>query len=129
MVITKLLTRSVTFCLLLSATASSKTGDVPPVVNNSNDNLAVGNPGGATASTASPTNYLLVKSQYVVGYNRDQGKPIWVSKQTSATPPGKAAFGPTLTCPVVGIRLSRATIKPSVLTGAITSPMLTARLR
>jgi endonuclease G len=68
-----LLTRSATFCLLLLATACSKTEDATPVVDNSNDNLAMGNPSGAVASSTSPTNYLLVKSQYVVGYNRDQG--------------------------------------------------------
>jgi endonuclease G len=67
-----LLTRSATFFLLL-ATACSKTEDATPVVDNSNDNLAMGNPSGAVASSTSPTNYLLVKSQYVVGYNRDQG--------------------------------------------------------
>jgi endonuclease G len=60
--------------LLLLATACSKTEDATPAVDNSNDNLALGNPSGAVASTASPTNYLLVKPQYTVGYNRDQGK-------------------------------------------------------
>jgi endonuclease G len=68
-----LLTRSAIFFLLLLATACSKKEDVTPVVDNSNDNLTMGNPSGAVASSASPTNYLLVKSQYVVGYNRDQG--------------------------------------------------------
>jgi endonuclease G len=63
-----LLTRSATFFLLLLATPCSKTEDATPVVDNSNDNLAMGNPSGAVASSTSPTNYLLVKSQYVVGY-------------------------------------------------------------
>jgi len=31
------------------------------------------------ASLTSPTNYLLTKPQYVLSYNRDQGKPNWVS--------------------------------------------------
>ncbi|MFC7667587.1 DNA/RNA non-specific endonuclease [Hymenobacter humi] len=44
-----------------------------------NDNLALGNPSGATADPSYPNNYLLVKPQFVVGYNRDQGKPNWVS--------------------------------------------------
>jgi endonuclease G len=61
--------------LLPLATACSKTEDAIPAVDNSNDNLAMGNPSGAVASTASPTNYLLVKPQYTVGYNCDQGKP------------------------------------------------------
>jgi hypothetical protein len=54
----QLLTRSATFCLLLLATACSKTEDATPVVDNSNDNLAMGNPSGAVASSTSPTNYL-----------------------------------------------------------------------
>ncbi|WP_375433667.1 DNA/RNA non-specific endonuclease [uncultured Hymenobacter sp.] len=44
-----------------------------------NDNLALGNPSGAIADVSSPNNYLLVKPQFTVGYNRDQGKPNWVS--------------------------------------------------
>jgi endonuclease G len=44
------------------------------------DNLALGNPSGATAdATGSPNNYLLTKSQYTMSYSRDQGKPNWVS--------------------------------------------------
>ena len=44
-----------------------------------NDNLALGNPSGAVADVNYPTNYLLAKPQYVVGYNAAQGKPNWVS--------------------------------------------------
>ncbi|MGI4819967.1 MAG: DNA/RNA non-specific endonuclease [Janthinobacterium lividum] len=44
-----------------------------------NSNLALGNPTDATADVSNPNNYLLVKPQYTVGYNRDQGKPNWVS--------------------------------------------------
>ncbi|HEX8506119.1 MAG TPA: DNA/RNA non-specific endonuclease [Hymenobacter sp.] len=44
-----------------------------------NDNLALGNPSGATTDTSFPNNYLLVKPQFAIGYNRDQGKPNWVS--------------------------------------------------
>lgn len=44
-----------------------------------NDNLAMGNPSGAVPDPATPDNYLLTKSQYVVGYNNSQGKPNWVS--------------------------------------------------
>jgi endonuclease G len=84
-----LLTRSATLFLVLLATACSKTEDATPAAD-TNDNLAMGNPSGAIASTASPTNYLLVKSQYVVGYNRDQGKPIWVSWHLEQTDLGNA---------------------------------------
>jgi endonuclease G len=76
---TLLPTRSATLLLLaLLATACAKNDDATPAVD-SNDNLAMGNPSGAVVSTTSPTNYLLTKFQYTVGYNRDQGKPIWVS--------------------------------------------------
>lgn len=44
-----------------------------------NNHLALGNPSGATTDLNSPNNFLLAKPQYVVGYNRDQGKPNWVS--------------------------------------------------
>ncbi|GGG51977.1 DNA/RNA non-specific endonuclease [Hymenobacter glacieicola] len=44
-----------------------------------NDHLALGNPSGATPDPSYPNNYLLLKPQFAVGYNRDQGKPNWVS--------------------------------------------------
>ena len=44
-----------------------------------NDDLAMGNPSGATTDISYPNNYLLVKPQFAIGYNRDQGKPNWVS--------------------------------------------------
>ncbi len=43
-----------------------------------NSNLALGNPSGAATDLSMPNNYLLVKPQYSVSYNRDQGKPNWV---------------------------------------------------
>lgn len=52
-------------------------GQVPAYPDN--DNLAFGNPSGATPDINFPNNYLLTKSQYVVGYNASQGKPNWVS--------------------------------------------------
>jgi endonuclease G len=39
----------------------------------------LGNPSGADASN--PNNYLMVKPQYVLSYNRDKGIPNWVSWQ------------------------------------------------
>ncbi len=47
-------------------------------------NLALGNPSGAVASTAYPSNYLLTKTQYTMSYNRDQGRPNWVSWHLSS---------------------------------------------
>jgi len=44
-----------------------------------NDNLALGNPSDAVTDENSPLNYLLVKTQYVMSYNRDRGTPNWVA--------------------------------------------------
>ncbi|MDJ0365005.1 DNA/RNA non-specific endonuclease [Hymenobacter sp. H14-R3] len=68
--------------LLAFITACSTTQDPAPAPDGStrDDNLALGNPSGAVAdATGSPTNYLLTKAQYALSYNRDQGKPNWVS--------------------------------------------------
>jgi endonuclease G len=72
--------------LLLGACSDN---DVAPadVVNH----LALGNPSGAVASTASPTNYLLTKSQYSLSYNRNQGKPNWVAWHLDQADLGSAA--------------------------------------
>ncbi|WP_426059804.1 DNA/RNA non-specific endonuclease [Hymenobacter sp. B1770] len=44
-----------------------------------NDNMALGNPSGAITDVSYPTNYLLVKPQYVMSYHRDRGIANWVS--------------------------------------------------
>ncbi|OON67790.1 DNA/RNA non-specific endonuclease [Hymenobacter sp. CRA2] len=54
-------------------------------------NLAMGNPSGAVASTSYPSNYLLTKTQYTLSYNRDQGKPNWVSWHLSSAWLGSTA--------------------------------------
>ena len=41
--------------------------------------LAMGNPSGAVASQAQPDNYLMEKPEFAVSYNRDLGRPNWVS--------------------------------------------------
>lgn len=55
------------------------------------DNLLMGNPSNATANTANPSNYLLSKLQYAVSYNRDLGKPNWVSWHLDRTWIGSTA--------------------------------------
>ncbi|WP_460584159.1 DNA/RNA non-specific endonuclease [Hymenobacter arcticus] len=75
--------RLVSSALLLAfVTACSTSHDPTPTTDGStrDDNMALGNPSGAEAdATGSPTNYLLIKAQYALSYNRDQGKPNWVS--------------------------------------------------
>lgn len=55
------------------------------------NNLALGNPSGATADASNYTNYLLVKPQYTLSYHRDKGKPNWVSWHLSSAWLGSAA--------------------------------------
>ena len=43
------------------------------------EHLTLGNPSGATADPAVPTNYLLLKPQYALSYHHDRGIPNWVS--------------------------------------------------
>ncbi len=44
-----------------------------------NPNLLLGNPSGANVNN--PNNYLMIKPQFVISYNRDKGIPNWVSWQ------------------------------------------------
>lgn len=37
------------------------------------EHLTLGNPSGATADAAQPTNYLLIRSQYALSYHCDRG--------------------------------------------------------
>jgi endonuclease G len=77
--------------LTLLAASCAKTDNLTPTPTAScDDNLALGNPSGAVASTSSPSNYLLVKDQYTLSYNRDQGKPNWVSWHLSSSWLGSA---------------------------------------
>ncbi|MCD9187815.1 MAG: DNA/RNA non-specific endonuclease [Pyrinomonadaceae bacterium] len=50
------------------------TGVIDPGVH-----LTLGNPSNATPDPQKPTNYLLVKPQYVMSYHRDRGIPNWVA--------------------------------------------------
>jgi endonuclease G len=45
----------------------------------------MGNPSAATTDVANPTNYLLLKPQYVMSYHRDRGTPNWVSWHLDTT--------------------------------------------
>jgi endonuclease G len=51
-------------------------GQTPPPLG---EHLTMGNPSNAATNVNQPTNYLLDKPQYAVSYNRDLGRPNWVS--------------------------------------------------
>lgn len=48
-------------------------------------NMLLGNPSNATTDVNNPTNYLLVKSQWVASYHRDRGIPNWISWHLDTT--------------------------------------------
>ena len=47
--------------------------------------LTLGNPSGAVTDVNFPTNYLIVRDQYALAYNRDRGIPTWVSWHLAAS--------------------------------------------
>jgi endonuclease G len=53
------------------------TGTAPPYP--VSVHLTMGNPSGAVASASQPNNYLMEKPEYTLSYNRDLGRPNWVS--------------------------------------------------
>ena len=58
-------------------TFTVSSGTLPPYP--PSEHLALGNPTGATADLNQPTNYLMLKPEYALSYNRDLGRPNWVS--------------------------------------------------
>lgn len=59
-----------------------------------NPNLLLGNPSAAISSPSTPDNFLISKPQYVLSYNRDQGRPNWVSWQLNQSWLGDLPRGP-----------------------------------
>jgi endonuclease G len=49
------------------------------------EHLTMGNPSNAVTDVNQPGNYLLDKTQYAVSYNRDLGRPNWVSWHLDST--------------------------------------------
>lgn len=60
-----------------SATFTVATGAAPAYP--ADVHMAFGNPSGAVADTSTPNNYLMIKPEYALSYNKDRGIPNWVS--------------------------------------------------
>lgn len=56
-------------------------GDTTP---SREDHLTLGNPSGAIHDVAYPNNYLMVKNEYALSYNRDKGTANWTSWHLSS---------------------------------------------
>jgi endonuclease G len=57
----------------------------PPPPTSRSIHLRLGNSSNAVADIAQPDNYLMVKPQYALSYNRSKGIPNWVSWQLNST--------------------------------------------
>jgi endonuclease G len=77
--------------------------------------LTLGNP--SNASTTDPNNYLMIKPQYAISYNRDKGIPNWVSWQLNqswlGTVDRRNDFRPDTTLPADWYQ-----VRPSDYTGS-----------
>ncbi|PDW01430.1 DNA/RNA non-specific endonuclease [Candidatus Chloroploca asiatica] len=76
-IILAVLSRLTVFLLLMNLLAGCVSGSAQ--VADASRHLALGNPSGAVVDVRQPTNYLLLRDQYAVGYHRDRGIPNWVS--------------------------------------------------
>ncbi len=79
----KFLTSSLVFSLtIILFSCEPKTDNptpTPTTTSGRDDNMALGNPSNATTSTSNADNYLMVKPQYVLSYNRSKATANWVS--------------------------------------------------
>jgi endonuclease G, mitochondrial len=76
-------TATITDAQMRSATAPIALLVIAP--RDPNVHLTMGNPSNATTDVANPTNYLMLKPQYVLSYHRDRGIPNWVSWHLDST--------------------------------------------
>jgi len=79
-----------------NVTVNSYETTTPPVdpgtgIAGRDNNMALGNPSGATADVANYNNYLMVKNEYALSYNRDRGTSNWTSWHLSTAWLGTAS--------------------------------------
>jgi endonuclease G len=55
--------------------------------------MALGNPSDATRSLNNPNNFLVIKPQFVLSYNKDKGGPNWVSWHVERSDLGHSRHG------------------------------------
>ncbi|MCD7034253.1 DNA/RNA non-specific endonuclease [Metabacillus sp. GX 13764] len=72
-----------------SGGTGSDTGTVPSGMDD--DNMGMGNPSSATASTSNSADYLMTKSQYDLSYNNSKHIPNWVSWHLDSADEGSTA--------------------------------------
>jgi endonuclease G, mitochondrial len=89
-----------------------------PIVSTSiSPHLMLGNPSGATPTSITPDNYLMVKNQYALSYNQSKGTANWVAWQLNKSWLGNAErqnnFRPDSTLPADWVRIT-----PSAYTGS-----------
>ncbi len=82
--------------LIIVSACEDKTPPVPPVnvqdtIPTRDDNMALGNPSNAATDPSSPSNYLMVKPQFVLSYNSSKGEANWASWHLSRAWKGTAA--------------------------------------
>lgn len=100
-------------CFVLAASLWLGWASAPAVAQSSvSQHLTLGNPSGATTSTSSPANFLMVKSQYCLSYHRDKGIPNWVSwhlgREDLGSAPRSNTFRADTTLPAGWYRVTTA---------------------
>lgn len=79
------------------------TGTPAQASTTASNQMLLGNPSGATTSTANYANYLIQRGEYALSYNRDAGIPNWVSWHLDSTDIGSAdrcdCFSPDTSLP------------------------------